>query len=145
MEQDINDILDIEARRTQALLDGDAAALADRLRLSGEERDRLVTLRAAAALSPAATDDDLRRALADDPAAVLIGRVWLAHGDAGLRARLAAMPAPTFPLRGRDLAAAGVPPGAAMGTLLRDLRDWWMAGGCTADAASCRAELARRL
>ena len=130
--------------RLAALLDGDAAAVADRLRLSGEERDRLLTLRGGAALGPHATDDDLRRARAGAPAALLIGRAWLAHGDAGLIARLAAMPAPVFPLRGRDLAAAGVPAGAAMGALLRDLRDWWLQGGCRADAAACRAEMARR-
>ena len=27
--------------------------------------------------------------------------------------------------------------------LLRAVRDWWMAGGCVADRAACRAELAR--
>ena len=45
---------------------------------------------------------------------------------------------------GRDLAAAGVPAGPAMGALLRELRGWWLAGGCLADAAACMAELSRR-
>ncbi len=131
--------------RLAALVAGDAAVAAARLRLSGEERERLAGLRAGAALAAGASDDDVRRALAEVPAGVLIGRVWLADGDAGLIARIAGMAVPVFPLRGRDLAAAGVPAGAAMGVLLREVRRWWMAGGCEADAASCRAELARRL
>jgi poly(A) polymerase len=128
--------------RLAALLDGDAAVLAERLKLSTAERDFLVALRAAPAPPAEASDDDLRRALADAPRAVLIGRAWLAGSDPGLRERLAAMPVPVFALRGRDLAAAGVPAGPAMGALLAELRGWWLATGCTGDV---RAELARRL
>ncbi len=131
--------------RLAALLEGDADALAARLLLSGDEHADLAALRAAPGLAPTASDADLRRALADTPPVVLTGRAWLAHGDAGLIARIAAMPVPHFPLRGRDLAATGVAPGVAMGALLRDLRQWWLDGGCLADAAACRAELARRL
>jgi poly(A) polymerase len=32
-----------------------------------------------------------------------------------------------------------------VGALLRDIRAWWLAGGCVADGATCRAELARRI
>ncbi len=133
--------------RLAALLDGDAAALADRLRLSNEDRARLAAFRAGAAPDPGATDDDLRRALAETPGPVLIGRSWLRDGAAGegLRARLAALPAPVFPLEGRDALALGVPAGPAVGRLLREVRAWWLAGGCVADAESCRAELARRI
>ncbi len=127
--------------RLAALLDGDATALAVRLKLSAAERDWLRALRAAPALPPQADDDALRRALAGESREVLLGRVWLAGGDADLLARLSAMPAPAFPLRGRDLRAAGVPAGPEMGALLRALRDWWLAGGCTGDV---RAELRRR-
>ncbi len=131
--------------RLAALLAGDAASVAARLRLSGPERVRLMAVRDGSALAAGASDDDMRRALADMPAEVLIGRVWLADGDAGLIARIAGMAVPVFPLRGRDLAAAGVPAGAVMGGLLRDVRGWWMAGGCVADAPSCRAEAVLRL
>jgi hypothetical protein len=48
-----------------------------------------------------------------------------------------------FPLEGRDVVALGVPPGPRVGALLRQVRAWWLAGGCLADAAACRAELAR--
>ncbi|MCW3477586.1 CCA tRNA nucleotidyltransferase [Limobrevibacterium gyesilva] len=131
--------------RLAALLSGDALAVAERLRLSSAERDRLVALRAGPAPAPDADDATLRRMLADTSKPVLTGRVWLDGGDAGLLARLADMKVPVFPLRGRDLVAAGVPAGAAMGAMLRALRAWWMEGGCTADAAACRAELQRRL
>jgi poly(A) polymerase len=131
--------------RLAALLDGDPAALALRLRLSGAERGRLIALRDGPAPPRDADDDELRRRLADLPACVLIGRVWLAGGDAALRARIEALPVPVFPLQGRDLRAAGMEAGPAMGLMLRDLRQWWLDGGCVADAAACRAELRRRL
>jgi poly(A) polymerase/tRNA nucleotidyltransferase (CCA-adding enzyme) len=131
--------------RLAALLDGDAAALSERLRLAGAERDRLLALRVGGAPPDDADDDALRRALADTPGDILVGRAWLDGRGAALRARLAAIPRPVFPLRGRDLRAAGVPPGPDLGELLRQIRDWWMDGGCRADAASCRAELARLL
>ena len=131
--------------RLAALIEGDGSAAAARLKLSGAEATHLVALRAAAAPPDMADDDALRRALADVPKPVLVGAAWLAGRGDALRTRLGAMPVPVFPLAGRDLAAAGVPAGPAMGALLRDLRSWWLNGGCRADAAACRAELARRL
>jgi poly(A) polymerase/tRNA nucleotidyltransferase (CCA-adding enzyme) len=136
--------------RLAAILRGDAAALPDRLRLSGEERARLDLLRAGPAPRPEIDDDGLRRILADTPAPeALIGRTWLAGGEGPdwdrLRTRLAATEVPVFPLEGRDALALGMLPGPAVGRLLRDLRAWWMDGGCRADAAACRAELARRI
>ena len=105
----------------------------------------LAATRAGSAPPAEATDADLRRALADAPREVLVARVWLAGGDAGLLARLAALPVPVFPLHGRDLKSAGIPPGPALGALLRELRDWWLAGGCVAGVEELRAELARRM
>lgn len=134
--------------RLSALLTGEAEALADRLRLSGAERQMLTELRSGPAPRPGMDDADLRRLLADTQADVLIGRSWLA-GDGSaewqdLRARLAAMQRPVFPLEGRDVLALGIEPGPRVGRLLAELRQWWLAGGCVADAAACRAELARR-
>jgi poly(A) polymerase/tRNA nucleotidyltransferase (CCA-adding enzyme) len=131
--------------RLAALLDGDALALAERLRLSTAERDRLVALRTAGVPPPDADAAALRRWLADTPKDILIDRIWLAGGDARLRERLAALDVPVFPLHGRDVREAGVPAGPRIGELLRELRDWWLAGGCAADRAACRAELQRRL
>jgi poly(A) polymerase len=129
--------------RLAALLDGDALALAERLRLSIAERDRLVALRAQGAPPVDADDAELRRRLADTAKDILIDRVWLAGGDAGLRARLAALEVPVFPLQGRDLRDAGVEAGPLLGALLRELREWWLDGGCTADRDACLAELER--
>lgn len=127
--------------RFAALLDGDAEAVGERLRLSGAEAALVSAWRKLPALPPQASDDDLRRALADAPREVLAGRIWLAGGDGALLARLASMPVPVFALQGRDIVAAGVPVGPTVGETLRDLRDWWLASGCQGDA---RAELARR-
>lgn len=136
--------------RLAALAAGDPAALAARLRLSGAEGRRLAAL-SVASLSPGGSDGDLRRTLAElDPrleAEILVDRVWLADdGDprwAGLRARLAVLPRPVFPLAGRDARALGVPAGPRVGALLGTVRAWWLAGGCVADRPACRAELAR--
>jgi hypothetical protein len=65
--------------------------------------------------------------------------------DRALRARLAALPRPVFPLEGRDVLGLGLAPGPEVGALLRAVRAWWLAGGCVADADACRAELARRI
>lgn len=131
--------------RLAALIAGDGVAAAARLKLSGAEAARLVALRAAQVPPDDADDDALRRALADTPKEVLVGAAWLAGRGEALRARLAAMAVPVFPLAGRDLVAASVPAGPAMGEMLRALRSWWLEGGCRAGAAACRAELARRL
>jgi poly(A) polymerase len=128
--------------RLAALLDGDTAALANRLRLSGAERDRLAALRSAAP-EDGADDDALRRALADTPRDVLIDRTWLAGRSAALRDRIAALTAPVFPLQGRDLADAGMAPGPEIGRRLAELRTWWWQGGCLADRAACLAECAK--
>jgi poly(A) polymerase/tRNA nucleotidyltransferase (CCA-adding enzyme) len=135
--------------RLAALLAGDATAFAVRLRLSTADRERLAALRAGPVPAPGDDDAALRRMLADHEADLLIDRTWLAQTPDGdwdaLRKRLRALPRPVFPLEGRDVVALGVPPGPAVGRLLRDVRAWWLAGGCAADADACRHELARRL
>jgi poly(A) polymerase/tRNA nucleotidyltransferase (CCA-adding enzyme) len=135
--------------RLAALLTGDAAALAERLRLSGAERDRLIALRTGPVPRPGDDDATLRRLLADEATETLVDRTWLGGGTtpewAALRARLAAIPRPVFPLEGRDVLALGEPEGPRVGALLRAVRQWWLDGGCVADKAACRAELVGRL
>jgi poly(A) polymerase len=135
--------------RLAALLTGDALALADRLRFSTAARDRLTALRTGPAPRPGDDDAALRRMLADEDTGVLIDRCWLAGGAAPewatLRARLTALPRPVFPLEGRDVLALGEAEGPRVGTLLREVRQWWLDGGCTATPDACRVELARRL
>jgi poly(A) polymerase len=135
--------------RLAALLAGDVEAFSERLKLSGEERRRLLALRASPVATPDNDDAALRRLLADHDRAALIGRTWL-DGEASkawttLRTRLTTLPQPVFPLEGRDVVALGVPPGQRVGALLRATRAWWLVGGCTASPEACRTELLRRL
>jgi poly(A) polymerase len=126
--------------RLAGTLTGDALALATRLKLSSEDRDRLVRL--AATPLAVGSDTDLRRLLADHDKADLIDRTWL-DGDATVRQRLSGMVRPVFRVEGRDVVALGVPAGPAVGGLLRAVRQWWMDGGCVATRAACLSELAR--
>ncbi|MDE2239022.1 MAG: CCA tRNA nucleotidyltransferase [Rhodospirillales bacterium] len=128
--------------RVAALTDED---LALRLRLSGAEAALLEAWRGPFVLMPEDDDAALRRALADEAHDVLIGRAWLRGGGgagwAKLRARLAEMERPVFPLQGRDLAARGVKPGPEMGEMLAEVRRWWMEGGCVAGKEECLARV----
>jgi poly(A) polymerase len=130
-----------------AAASGPAARLAERLKLSNAERDRLLALTGDEVPPPGADDAALRRALAETAAPVLIGRSFLRHEPGAvagaLRGRLWAMPPPVFPLQGRDGVALGLAPGPALGAALRQVRRWWLARGCVDDAIACRAELAR--
>jgi poly(A) polymerase/tRNA nucleotidyltransferase (CCA-adding enzyme) len=105
------------------------------LKLSGDESARLLALQGPPPPDHA-SDDDLRRLLAETPPDILIGRAWLAGSDANLRARIAAMPPPVFPVQGRDLQALGVAPGPEMGRILRSLRAEWLESGCLAERDS---------
>jgi poly(A) polymerase len=161
--------------RLAALLTGDVERLADRLRLSAVERQRLLDLRAAPLARPEDDDATLRRLLADHDRAILIDRTWLAstpspagvpmgvpngipngfaHGLpaaaaepdwVALRARLQRLPQPVFPLEGRDVLALGERPGPRVGALLRAIRAWWLARGCADGVEACREELVRAL
>jgi poly(A) polymerase len=137
-----------EVLRLAALLAGATAGVdvvAARLRLSGAERERLALLLVPEGPVPAEDEAGLRRWLAAVPAEVLAGRAWLQGGGdagwAGLRARLAALDRPVFALEGRDVVACGVAPGPEVGRLLREVRAWWLAGGCVAGREACLARL----
>jgi poly(A) polymerase len=126
--------------RMAAMLTGDPLALALRLKMSNEDRDRLVRLTVTP--NAAGSEADLRRLLADHAPADLIDRTWL-DGNADARRRLSGMARPVFPLEGRDVVARGVSAGPEVGVLLRDVRRWWMDGGCVADRPTCLAQLAQ--
>ena len=126
--------------RLAALLAGDTAAFAVRLRLSGAERDRLLAMHGDVP-EDSSDDDALRRALADAPRDILLDRAWLTGRSLALRERIAAMPVPVFPLQGRDLAEAGIMPGPEIGRRLVELRAWWLQAGCQADRTACLAAL----
>lgn len=153
--------------RLAGLASEDKGDLARRLKLSKAEAAFLKGVSSPPVPQPHMTDADLRRLLAQEPPEVLLGRTWLEQADraeggqvAGakaaeknassadwlvLRARLSAMTPPVFPLAGRDVLAAGHPPGPQVGAVLEQVRAWWLADGCTAPAEACLAFLKKVL
>jgi hypothetical protein len=128
-----------------AALADDAPQYGKALRLSRSERQRLEGYCRTVPPPPSADDDELRRALEAAPAAALIGASRLRGDPAGFQQRLGALTRPVFPLHGRDALALGMAAGEEVGRTLEQVRLWWRAGGCSATAAQCRAELARLL
>jgi poly(A) polymerase len=131
----------------------EAAAIAERLRLSTAERDRLVGL---APPWPREFDPERagdaragRRALYRLGAERTRDLAFLIAADGGidearleeLLAQAAGWTPSVFPLAGRDVTALGIPPGPRVGRLLAELRDWWEAGDFAADRAACLAKL----
>lgn len=118
-------------RRLSALLPRStktAIALADRLKLSGRERDRLIGMAAPVGQPIAARVELYRRGPEGFRDAVL-----LAGADgADWRAALAAVegwPVPSLPVRGADLLASGLLPGPALGRRLAEIEQRWIDSG----------------
>ena len=114
-------------------------ALGTRLRLSKAEAARLLAWADAPAPDPAWSEQELAKVLYRlEPSGVLdrlrhaLAREMDAgHGEAaeGLRALIRFAEAwhrPVFPLSGKDLVAAGVPPGPELGQRLKELEERWI-------------------
>ena len=140
-------------RRLAALVavDADGAVLmAERLRLSNAERDRLAGLAPPWPLDPAGDAKAQRLALFRLGAARFRDLALLIAAEGGMaEPRLgelltfaAAEPVPKFPLAGRDVLALGILPGVRVGELLAEVQRWWEAGDFAADRAACLARLA---
>jgi poly(A) polymerase len=145
-------------RRLAALLPADRAAvevLAERIRLSNAERDRLCALAAPeVAVEPDAAPQiwhrDQRR-VGDAAYADVVMLAWaqaVAKGDTARAVVLRqlwehsrAWVAPPFPLKGRDALDAGVSPGPAVGQLLAQVEAWWEEGDYGASPEECLAKL----
>ncbi|HWE06158.1 MAG TPA: CCA tRNA nucleotidyltransferase [Rhizomicrobium sp.] len=141
--------------RLAALLPDDPAAakaLAERLRLSNENRERIEDLAGAGEkLAPYLSVREVRRLLYRLGARRLRDRVLLRWSEDGKdsntiawRALLALADAwtrPRFPLTGRDVMAAGVPEGPRVGCVLAEVEAWWIDSDFTED----RLSLAERL
>ena len=126
--------------RLAALLPDDpatATALAERLRLSNAQRDRLV-----AALSPQPrlvswmSPKETRKLVYRLGAQALCDRVTLAWAASdrpkaapqwrALLPTAQSWTPPRFPLTGDEVLAAGVPKGPLVGEVMREVEDWWV-------------------
>jgi poly(A) polymerase len=138
-------------RRLAALIGRNPASVAERLKLSSAQRDRLAAMLEKPALDLDGDRASQRRALYRWGIELYRDRVLLAAAqrrrrDIGRLLRLAATwKLPRFPLRGRDVVAAGMAPGPAVGELLATLESWWIENDFRATAARCRAEMRRRI
>jgi tRNA nucleotidyltransferase/poly(A) polymerase len=117
--------------RLAAMLTGDEGALADRLKISSAERERLVALRHGKVPEDGWSDAEMRRCLVEEDAPILVDRMWLKGIGPAVRERVWAMERPVFPVEGRDALALGAAPGPRIGEALRRVKAWWMEGGCT--------------
>ena len=138
--------------RLAALIDLDRAgamALAERLRLSNAERDRLAGLATPWPLDPDGDAKSQRLALYRlgreryrDLALLLAAAGRLAPDRLSAKLGQAdSWKSPTFPLGGDDVTPLGIAPGPRVGQLLAAVRRWWEEGDFKAERAQCLAHL----
>jgi len=125
-------------RLAAALPDQDAArALGARLKLSNDERARLVAaLGDGPRIVSFMTAREVRRAVYSIGAQAFADRARIAWaGEANAKAvpqwqallhMAKTWPAPRLPLSGEDIIAAGVPPGPKVGAVMREVEAWWI-------------------
>jgi len=126
--------------RLAALLPDDqlaAGRLAERLRLSNGDRDRLVAaLAPTPALKSWMSPREIRREVYAAGQAVFRDRATLAWAASprtattmqwrGLIALAEGWTPPSLPLSGQDIIAAGVPKGPLVGEVMREVEAWWI-------------------
>jgi poly(A) polymerase len=128
---------DAMTRTAAALTDQESAkALARRLKLSNEERDRLVAaLGDDVKITSFMSMREMRRAIYRLGNEAFRDRVMLAWASAGgekaqqwraLVAHSTMWTPPKMPLTGDEVMAAGVPAGPKVGVVMREVEDWWI-------------------
>ncbi len=152
-------------RRFAAALRGDgldAKALADRLRLSNHERERLAVMAAPPfTVAPEMSRHEVSVLLhCHGPQAVrdVALLAWAGERATGPRAPHARSEAwmeilaaadgwspKRLPVKGDDIRGLGVPPGPQVGKLLRETEQWWIAGDFEASREACLAFMRNRL
>ncbi len=149
-------------RRLGAVLTVGAAGAADvaqRLRLSNRQSERLSAICVTPLASPCPPRAQRRQALYRwgnrgyrDWALINWATSRMIEdaerGDAAWREALSLADEwtpPRFPLRGADVMTRGVAAGPEVGELLRAVETWWVDGDFAADRQACLAELDRRL
>jgi poly(A) polymerase len=137
LEADLMLIADPMTRIAAALPDQQSAkALSNRLKLSNEERDRLVAaLGDDVKITSFMSLREMRRAIYKLGNQAFRDRVMLAWADAGgekaqqwraLVTHGQMWTPPKMPLTGDEVMAAGVPAGPKVGVILREVEDWWI-------------------
>ena len=137
IEADLMLPVDAMTRVAAALTDRESArALARRLKLSNDERDRLVAaLGDEVKITSYMSLREMRRAIYQIGNQAFRDRVMLAWAGAGgekaqqwraLTAHAQMWTPPKLPLSGDDVLAAGVPAGPKVGRILREVEDWWI-------------------
>ena len=136
LESDLMLPVDAMTRVAAALPDQEAAkALAQRLKLSNEERDRLTgALGDEVKLTSYMSLKEMRRAIYRIGNAAFRDRVMLAWAGAGdkaqqwraLVAHAQMWTPPKLPLSGEDVMTAGVPAGPKVGAVMREVEAWWI-------------------
>jgi len=142
-------------RRLAAATSADQAgihALADRLRMSNAERERLTATVAHAGEVSAGLNARGRRQLLYKLGAQTFTdlsylgwaqdlnqkRAWRRHLRAATNWSL-----PTLPVRGADVLALGVPHGPEVGQMLEEVERWWVGGDFKPDREKCLKKLHR--
>ncbi|KQZ87068.1 poly(A) polymerase [Mesorhizobium sp. Root157] len=152
--------------RLQAIVPPDAArmkALAERLKFSTAETNRIERWALRPALDPATTEGSLAKLLYLGDRQVFIDRLRLSLATARARAvednaallhaggfsRLLGFAEkwrkPVFPLKGADLAALGIPAGSKLGALLKRLENDWIESGFALQREALLDRAAREL
>lgn len=151
--RDIDDANDLPADgelRLCVLIDPHLAPL-DRLRLSNEQRDRILAVPIDASLSPKLRDGERKIVLYQMGADRFRDAVrcrWARSGDPiddtdwlDFLRLPDDWPVPVFPVTGKDLISRGLTPGPEMGDKLQALEDWWMAAGFPDDRNEILSQL----
>jgi poly(A) polymerase len=137
LEADLMLPVDAMTRVAAALEDQESArALSRRLKLSNEERDRLVAaLGDDVKITSYMSLREMRRAIYRIGNEAFRDRVMLAWAAAGgdkaqawraLVAHAHMWKPPRLPLTGDEVMAAGVPAGPKVGLIMREVEDWWI-------------------
>jgi poly(A) polymerase len=116
------------------------ATMAERLKLSNADRDRLLFLAAAPAL-PADDDGAAARHAIYDFGQARIADLARLRGRPELAAFAERWTPPAPPVAGADALALGLAPGPRVGELLRAVEDWWRERDFTPDRDACLERL----
>lgn len=131
---------------------GEPVPLKDRLRLSSAEAERLThAARRDAGCDPSSGERKAQAFIYRHGAQAFIDAALLAWARSGddpkdaARTRRAHLPerwiVPQLPVRGADVLALGVPAGPAVGRVIAEFENWWIAAGFPDDAKRIAAKL----